>query len=80
MPQEGRSGKSLANDGFQPAPHLAACLAPAPPRRLTSELQRPRGHGSQFGGTHASLVRSCPPATRGRVDWLTCWIARDIET
>ena len=39
MPQEGRSGKSLANDDFQPASHLAASLAPAPPWRLTSELQ-----------------------------------------
>src|SRR5208337_3440813 len=42
MPQEGRSGKSQGSDEFQPARRLAASVAPAPPRRLTSELQRAR--------------------------------------
>src|SRR5208337_2761966 len=40
MPQEGQSGKSQGSDEFQPARRLAASVAPAPPRRLTSELQR----------------------------------------
>ena len=39
MPQEGQSGKSQGSDEFQPARRLAASVAPAPPRRLTSELQ-----------------------------------------
>ena len=40
MPQEGQSGKSQGSDEFQPARRLAASVAPAPPRRLTSELQK----------------------------------------
>ena len=51
MTQEGRSGKSQGSDEFQQARHLAASLALAPPRQLTSELQRitriTRGHAVQ---------------------------------
>src|SRR5208337_2405251 len=46
MPQEGQSGKSQGSDEFQPARRLAASVAPAPPRRLTSELQLSPFHSS----------------------------------
>ncbi len=75
MPQEGRGGKMLATDEFQSAPYLAACLAPAPSRRLTSELQPiaapsgKRGSRSALGSVFITGIGGMnTPRSDGKID------------